>query len=106
MEDIWNEIITCKRAGDACAVATIVQVKGSTPRSVGAKMLIKKDGTFIGTVGGGCLEAEVWQHGMRVIKTKRTALLDFDLTGRDGASEGLICGGTLRIFIEPVLPNG
>jgi len=104
MEDIWQEIVNIKRRGGISALATIVKVKGSTPRAIGAKMLIRSDGSFLGTLGGGCLEASVWQVGMKVLRKKERALLDFDLTGRSEAVEGLICGGTMQVLIEPILP--
>jgi len=104
MEDIWQEIVRIKRLGGISALATIVRVRGSTPRSTGAKMLIRSDGSFIGTLGGGCLEASVWQAGMKVLREKEQALLDFDLTGRSEATEGLICGGTMQVLVEPILP--
>jgi len=102
--DIHEEIVRIKREGDIAALATVVSAKGSTPRAEGAKMLIKSDKSFIGSIGGGCLEADVWQAGMTVIQEQKSRLLDFDLTGREETLEGLICGGTMQIFVEPIIP--
>ena len=104
MKDIHEEIVRIKQEGDTAALATVVSTKGSTPRAIGSNMLIKNDGTISGSIGGGCLEAEVWQNAMETIKEQKPRLLDFDLTGREDTPEGLICGGTMQIFIEPIIP--
>ena len=65
MEDIYEAIVRIKQEGNVAALATIVWVKGSTPRAEGAKMLIRSDGSILGSVGGGCLEADVWQAAMK-----------------------------------------
>lgn len=101
-KDIYEEIMKIKQSGDMAALATIVKVKGSTPREEGTKMLIKSDGTILGSVGGGCTEAEIWQEGMKAMKEGTSRLLHFDLTGREGSQEDLICGGTMDVFIEPI----
>ncbi len=101
-KDIYEEIVKVKQSGDKAALATIIKVKGSTPREEGTKMLIKSDGTLIGSVGGGCTEAEIWQEGMRAMKEGTSRLLHFDLTGREGSQEDLICGGTMDVFVEPI----
>jgi xanthine dehydrogenase accessory factor len=105
VEDIYEEIVNIRRRGDISVLATIAWVKGSTPRAEGSKMLVRSDGSILGSVGGGCLEAEVWQAAMNVIKEKKHKVLNFDLTGRDETSEGLICGGTMQILVEPILPQ-
>jgi xanthine dehydrogenase accessory factor len=103
--DVFDEIVRLRRAGQKCAVATIVQVNGSIPSYESAKMLIREDGSIVGTVGGGCVEAEVWNAAREVIETERSRQLTFNL-GQDAAYDtGLICGGQLSIFIEPVVPQ-
>lgn len=101
-QDIYEEIANIKRSGQKAAVATIVSTRGSTPREVGTKMVIKGDGTILGSVGGGCAEAEIWQEAMNAIKAETPKMLHVDLTGRE-AEEGMICGGVMDIFIEPIL---
>jgi len=100
--DIWEEIVACRRRGEAAALATIVSTVGSTPGKDPMKMLVRGDGTFVGSVGGGCLEAEVWEHARTVMESLRAMTVTFTLTEKDYPDSGLICGGSLTIFIEPV----
>jgi xanthine dehydrogenase accessory factor len=104
MLDIQEEIVKIKREGDTAALATVVSAKGSTPRDGGTKMLVRPDGSILGSIGGGCVEAEVWQAAMSVIKEEKPRLMDFDLTGREESQTGLICGGIMQIFVEPIIP--
>ena len=94
-----------RKIGQKCAVATIVQVNGSIPSYESAKMLVREDGSMVGTIGGGCVEAEVWNAAREVIHTEKPRHLTFSL-GQDAAYDnGLICGGQLNIFVEPVTPQ-
>jgi xanthine dehydrogenase accessory factor len=103
--DLYDEIVRLRKLGQKCAVATIVQVNGSIPSFESAKILVREDGSFMGTVGGGCVEAEVWNAAREVIETEKPRHLSFSL-GQDAAyDEGLICGGQLNIFVEPVIPQ-
>jgi xanthine dehydrogenase accessory factor len=102
--DIFEEIVRLGRLGQKCALATIVQVRGSIPSFESAKLLVREDGSMVGTIGGGCVEAEVWNAAREVMETERPKHLSFNL-GQDAAYDsGLICGGQLDIFIEPVIP--
>jgi xanthine dehydrogenase accessory factor len=102
--DIYDEIVRLRRLGQKAALATIVQVRGSIPSYESAKLLVREDGSMIGTVGGGCVEAEVWNAAREVIETEKPRHLSFNL-GQDAAYDnGLICGGQLDIFVEPVIP--
>ncbi|MEO8028693.1 MAG: XdhC/CoxI family protein [Bryobacteraceae bacterium] len=103
--DIFDEIVRLRRLGQKCALATIVQVKGSIPSFESAKLLVREDGSIFGTIGGGCVEAEVWAIAREVIETERPRHLNFSL-GQDAAYDnGLICGGQLNVFVEPVVPQ-
>jgi xanthine dehydrogenase accessory factor len=103
--DIFEEIIRLRRLGQKCALATIVQVRGSIPSYESAKLLVREDGSILGTVGGGCVEGEVWAAAREVIDTEKPKHLTFNL-GQDAAYDnGLICGGQLNVFIEPVVPQ-
>ena len=93
-----------RRSGRRAAVATIVNVRGSVPSFETAKMLVRDDGSIVGTVGGGCVEAEVWQAAREVMESERPRTLTFNLNQNPKYDTGLVCGGTLDIFIEPVLP--
>ena len=101
--DIYREIVRIREAGERAALATIVRRLGSTPRKDSAKMLIREDGTALGSVGGGCVEGEVWQKAREVIRSGRPHLLSFDLNNEDAANDGLVCGGRVEIFIEPIM---
>jgi xanthine dehydrogenase accessory factor len=81
-----------------------VNVRGSVPSFETAKMLVRDDGSIVGTVGGGCVEAEVWQAAREVMENERPRTLTFNLNQNPKYDTGLVCGGTLDIFIEPVLP--
>ncbi|MHB2017007.1 MAG: XdhC family protein [Candidatus Xenobia bacterium] len=82
------------------AVATVVRTRGSTPREAGAKMVIHADGSFFGTIGGGCGEAEVWQEAKRAIRIGQPALVKVDLTESPDAGGEKICGGKMEIFVD------
>ena len=103
--DIFDEIVRLRKLGQKCAVATIVQVNGSIPSYESAKLLVREDGSMAGTIGGGCVEAEVWNAAREVIDTDRARTMKFSL-GQDAAYDnGLICGGQLEVFVEPVVPQ-
>jgi len=103
--DIFEEIVRLRRLGQKCALATIVQVKGSIPSFESAKLLVREDGSMLGTIGGGCVEAEVWNAAREVIESEKPRHMNFSL-GQDAAYDnGLICGGQLEVFVEPVIPQ-
>jgi len=103
--DLYEELVRLRRLGQKCALATIVQVRGSIPSYESAKLLVREDGSMAGTIGGGCVEAEVWNAAREVIETERPKHLTFNL-GQDAAYDnGLICGGQLDVFVEPVVPQ-
>jgi xanthine dehydrogenase accessory factor len=104
-EDLYEEIVALRRDGRRAALATIVVRKGSTPRRDAAKMLVLDDGTQLGSVGGGCVEADVCREALSVIRLERPKVLSFDLTETDAAESGLLCGGVLEVYVEPILPD-
>jgi xanthine dehydrogenase accessory factor len=102
--DVYEELVRLRGLGQKCALATIVEVRGSIPSYECAKLLVREDGSIAGTIGGGCVEAEVWNAAREVIETETPKHLSFNL-GQDAAYDnGLICGGQLEVFVEPVLP--
>src|SRR5438067_8763506 len=103
--DIFDEIQKMRQQGRKAALATIVQIRGSVPSFQSAKMLIRDDGSTLGSVGGGCVEAEVWTAAQDVIRDEKAKVMSFDLTDESMAESGLICGGKVEIFGEPVLPT-
>lgn len=101
--DIYAIIDEYLEKGSGGALATIVKKLGATPREEGAKMFVGGDGKLFGTVGGGCTEAEVWQESRKVIKAGVPKLLHYAMNGKLLEDEGMICGGNVDIFVEPVL---
>ena len=102
--DLYEEIVALRRAGRKGALATITSVRGSIPSFRTAKMLVRDDGSILGTIGGGCVEADVWQAAREVMEQEKPRSLSFDLNNNPSYDTGLVCGGTLEVFIEPILP--
>jgi len=102
MRDLYTEIVNGLEAGDRLAMATLIRRVGSAPREAGAKYLIKGDGTSIGSIGGGCVEADVWQEAQKAIGKEEGKVLHFKLTSEQLAEGGLICGGNIDVFLEPL----
>jgi len=103
--DIYEEVARLRRLGQKCALATIVQVNGSIPSYESAKLLVREDGSMLGTIGGGCVEAEVWAAAKDVLKAEAPRKMVFNLNNEASYDNGLICGGTVEIFVEPILPQ-
>ncbi len=103
--DLFEEIVRMRRAGRRGALATIVHTNGSIPSYESSRMLVRDDGTIAGTVGGGCVEAEVWAAAKDVITNEQPRKMTFNLNHEAAYDAGLICGGTLEIFVEPILPQ-
>src|ERR1017187_3506463 len=103
--DIFEEIYKLKREGKRAALATIINARGSTPSVVAAKMLVLEDGSILGTVGGGCVEFDVRKRAMAVIQDEKPRNFTFDLDQRPDDDTGLLCGGSVQVFIEPVIPT-
>ena len=85
---------------DPKAIVTVIETKGSTPRGTGAKMAVSPIGQVTGSIGGGCSEASVIQDAVRIIGTGRYQIVDIDLTGDVAESDGMVCGGTMRVLVE------
>src|SRR5580765_4977631 len=90
--DLFDEIQRLRLAGSKAALATIVQIRGSVPSFQTAKMLVREDGSILGSVGGGCVEAEVWAAAQDVLREEKSRIMTFDLTEDSMADSGLICG--------------
>jgi xanthine dehydrogenase accessory factor len=104
-KDIYEEIVELRRQGSRAALATIVVRKGSTPRKDAAKMIVYEDGRQMGSIGGGCIEAEVCREALLVMRIEKPKLMSFDLTENDAEESGLLCGGTIEVYLEPILPD-
>ena len=83
MADLYEEIVKLKAEGRSAALATIIGTEGSTPRETGAKMLVREDGTILGTIGGGCLEGQVIEEAVMAIREEKPRTVHYDLTGRE-----------------------
>jgi xanthine dehydrogenase accessory factor len=101
--DIYEEIARLRKAGRKAALATIINVQGSVPSYETSKILIRDDGSIVGTVGGGCVEAEVWSAAQDVIRDEKPCRLHFNLNSNPEYNDGLVCGGSLDVFVEPIL---
>ena len=102
--DVYEELVHLRRSGQKAALATIVEVEGSIPSFSSAKLLVREDGLMVGTIGGGCTEAEVWNAAREVIETEKPRMLSFNLSQDAAYDTGLICGGQLDVYVEPVMP--
>lgn len=103
--DLFEEIVRMRRAGQRGALATIVHTDGSIPSYESSRMLVREDGSLVGTVGGGCVEADVWAAAKEVMLKETPRKMVFHLNNEASYENGLICGGTLEIFVEPILPQ-
>src|SRR6476659_4719993 len=103
--DIFEEIRQLRQEGRKAVLATIVQIRGSVPSFQTAKMLIRDDGSTLGPGGGGCVEADVGAAPQDVVREEKSRVMNFDLTDESMAEGGLICGGKVEIFVEPILPS-
>ena len=88
--------------GEEAALVTIVSSNGSTPQRVGAKMLVFGDGRIVGTVGGGCYEHDAIGKARQVLKTRKATTVKYDLNDDFAEETGLVCGGQMEVFIEPI----
>ena len=98
-DEVYAEIERSLQKGQPLVIATVAATRGSTPRKAGAKMAVRPDGSFCGTIGGGCGEAEVWQEAMTVHETGAPKLVLVDLT-ESPEGEDKICGGIMEVFVE------
>lgn len=103
--DIFQGILDARRGGRPCALATVIDTRGSTPRKNGAKMLVDPSLGLIGTVGGGCGEAEVIGAAEEALRTGIPCIVRVNLTDDPLSWTGSVCGGFLQVFVEPILPE-
>src|ERR1700740_2377622 len=103
--DLFEEIVKMRRAGQRGALATIVHTNGSIPSYQISRMVVREDGSLVGTIGGGCVEADVWAAAKEVMHKESPRKMVFNLNNEASYDNGLICGGTLEVFVEPILPQ-
>lgn len=103
MQEIFQESISLAGHNQPFALATVVRCKGSTPQKPGAKMLFRADGSAIGTLGGGCVEGDIWAIAREMLRKKEPPQFrSYTLNEELAAQDGLVCGGTMYFWIEPV----
>jgi len=100
-ESIYHQVKEFLDKGETLAVATIVSTKGSTPREVGAKMVVTAWGEILGTIGGGCGEADVKREAIEVIRTRKPRTVRVDLLDDISSDSPAVCGGIMNVFIDP-----
>ena len=99
---LFEEVVRLQQSGEPCALCTIIRTRGSTPGKERMKMLVRSDGSFLGTVGGGCLEADVLEAALESMRDEKPRILKFALNERDYPDSGLLCGGQIEIYVEPI----
>ena len=100
--DFYRMLSEAQGRRERVVVATVAHTRGSTPQRRGAKMVFFQNGEVAGTVGGGCIEAEVWADAREAMNTGRSELKHFSLTADEASEEGMVCGGTMDIFVEVI----
>src|SRR5205085_11994308 len=103
--EVFAAVADALERGEAAALVTIVSTTGSTPQRVGAKMLVFGDGRIVGTIGGGCYENDAFWKARETIKTRRPELVHYELSDDFAQETGLICGGQMDVYIEPIEPS-
>ena len=101
-EDILRMAETWIDAGQSVALATVVETWGSAPRPAGSNLIINSDGAFLGSVSGGCVEGAIVTEALDVIASGKPKMLEFGVADEAAWNVGLSCGGTIRVFVEPI----
>ncbi len=105
-DSIYHQVKEFLDKGETLAVATIVSTRGSTPREVGAKMVVTAWGEILGTIGGGCGEADVKREAIEVIRTRKPRMVRVDLLDDISSDSPAVCGGIMNVFIDPWWSEG
>ena len=103
--DLYRMINEAGSRGERVVVATVAHPRGSTPQQRGATMVFFQNGDVAGTVGGGCIEAEVWAEAQAALRAGNSELHHFSLTADEASEEGMVCGGTMDILVEALDPE-
>ncbi len=102
MKDVLEAALRAEETGAPAALVTVIATEGSTPQKAGAKMLVYPDGRIVGTIGGGCVEAEMTWRARQSIEARKPQVASYDLTPDQAGEDGLVCGGRMQVFIEPI----
>ena len=104
-QEVFAAVADALERGEAAALVTIVSTTGSTPQRVGAKMLVFGDGRIVGTIGGGCYENDAFWKAREAITSRKPQLVHYELDDDFAQETGLICGGQMDVYIEPIEPS-
>ncbi len=103
MQDVFHEAVNLLEKEERLVMATVIRTKGSTPQKPGAKLLVRSDGTGVGTLGGGCVEGDIWYAASQLMRRGGDAQYrEYELNEDLAAQDGLVCGGTMFFLIDPV----
>ena len=102
MKEILPEVESWRDAGEKVVVATVVATRRSAPRPVGTSLAVSESGKMCGSVSGGCVETDVYENAMEVMRTGEPKLLTYGITDDLAWSVGLPCGGEIDVFVEAV----
>ncbi len=102
MKEVLEAALRAAETGEPAALVTVVSTEGSTPQKAGAKMVVYADGRIVGTIGGGCVEAEMTWRARQAVEKRRPQVASYELTPEQAGEDGLICGGRMEVFIEPI----
>ena len=102
MKDVLQAALRAEESGEPAALVTVVATEGSTPQKAGAKMVVYPDGRIVGTIGGGCVEAEMTWRARQSIESRKPQMASYELTADQAGEDGLVCGGRMQVFIEPI----
>src|SRR5437660_10208799 len=104
-QEVFAAVADALERGEPAALVTIVSALGSTPQRVGAKMLVFADGRIVGTIGGGCYENDAFWKAREAIESRKPQLVHYELSDDFAQESGLICGGQMDVYIEPIEPS-
>ena len=103
MQDVFHEAVNLLQKEEQLVMATVIRTKGSTPQKPGAKLLVRSDGSGVGTLGGGCVEGDIWYAASQLMRRGGDAQYrEYELNEDLAAQDGLVCGGTMFFLIDPV----
>src|SRR5438477_12656260 len=104
-QEVFTALTEALERGDEAALVTIVSAQGSTPQRIGAKMLVFADGRTVGTIGGGCYENDAFWKAREAIGSRKPRLVHYELSDDFAQETGLVCGGQMDVYIEPIEPS-
>ncbi|MFQ5762685.1 MAG: XdhC family protein [Candidatus Bathyarchaeia archaeon] len=105
MQDLYQKIVECLKNGEAVVLASIINTEGSTPRGVGAKMLVRGDGTKYGSVGGDCVEELIRVEALKALQNGESRVRTYKLEEDEKGGVGMLCGGEIGVFVEVLKPK-